>query len=114
MSLGGLDGAGFSPWVEGMCGQMWVLSPPLSSANLPGGTVQSAGKPRQQPSCPRGGWLADQELPDIQGPRHQGSVPTEMARHRRQRPQGGQELRKFGDLFFSTWCFLMSCPSFST
>lgn len=83
-----------------------VLSPPLSPADLPGGTVQSAGKPRQQPSCPRGSRLADQELPDVQGPRHQGPVPTEMARDRRQRPQGSQELRKFCDFWFSACCFL--------
>ena len=101
--------------------QARVLSPPLSPADLPGGTVQSAGKPRQQPSCPRGGRLADQELPDVQGPRHQGPVPAEMARHRRQRPQGSQELCKFCDFWFSACRFLMggdercvSCPSFST
>lgn len=88
----------FSPLgLAGRRGQEWVLSAALSAADLPGGTVQSAGKPRQQPSCPRGGRLADQELPDVQGPRHQGPVPTEMARHRRQRPPGSQELRKFGD-----------------
>ena len=84
-----------------------VLSPPLSPADLPGGTLPSAGKPRQQPSCPCGGRLADQELADVQGPRHQGPVPAEMARDRRQRPQGSQELRKWGNFGFSAWCFLV-------
>lgn len=87
--------------------QAWVLSPPLSPADLPGGTVQSAGKPWQQPSCPCGGRLADQELPDIQGPRHQGPVPTKMACDRRQCPQGSEELCKFCDFWFSTCCFLV-------
>lgn len=70
---------------------------PLSPADLPGGAVACPGQPRQQPSGASGGGAADQELADVQGPRHQGSVPAAMARHRRQRTQGGQELRKLGD-----------------
>lgn len=73
-------------------------------AHLPGGTVQSAGKPWQQPGGSSGRGAADQELADLQGPRHQGSVPAEMARHRRQRTQGGQKLCEcFAFLSFSSF-----------
>lgn len=81
-------------------------SSPPPAANLPGGTVQSAGQPRQQPGGAGGGRPADQELSHLQGPRHQGSVPAAMARHRRQRPQGGQELRE-SFLFFPP-CLVLS------
>lgn len=87
----GWGGAGGSGWVSAPSSSL-SSSSSSSAANLPGGTVQSAGQPRQQPGGAGGGRAADQELAHLQGPRHQGPVPAAMARHRRQCPQRGQEL----------------------
>lgn len=87
----GWGGAGGSGWVSAPSSSL-SSSSSSPAANLPGGTVQSAGQPRQQPGGAGGGRAADQELTHLQGPRHQGPVPAAMARHRRQCPQRGQEL----------------------
>lgn len=72
------------------------LNPPswFVSADLPGGAVQSVGQSREHTGGTSRCGAAGEELSDVEGSGCEDAVPAEMAGHRRQRPQGDQELRK--------------------
>lgn len=70
------------------------ISPFLSPAHVLGGALQGARQPWQHPGGSRGRRAAGEELAHLQRPGCEDALPAEMAGHRRQCPEGDQELCK--------------------